>query len=90
MFCHVTYARGFSDYVIDLTLFAFSCGITSQASVLSGRDTLSPSASIANKASAYALLTLGTHMRPAHKGSSPTRTTLTSHMPRAYAAHVET
>jgi len=29
-------------------------------------------------------------MRPAHKDSSPTRTALTSHMPRAYAVRVET
>lgn len=37
---------------------------------MSDSDTLSPSAPIANKASAYAPPVLGTHMRPVHKGSS--------------------
>jgi hypothetical protein len=51
--------------------------------VLSDSDTLSPSAPIANKASAYALSALPMHMRPTHKGSSPAGTAC-SHICRAH------
>jgi hypothetical protein len=57
--------------------------------VLSDSDTLSPSAPIANKASAYAPPAPTTHMRPTHKDSSPARTGMPSHMPRAYAVRLE-
>ena len=77
-----------SDYVIGLGLFACFLLYHLTGLVLSDSDTLSPSAPIANKASAYAPPALTTHMRRTHKDSSPARAAMPSHMPRAYARWV--
>jgi hypothetical protein len=74
-----------TDDVIGLGMFVgLFCGITSRGWSYRGSDTLSPSALIANKASAYAPPALATHMRPAHMDSSLARAAMPSHMPRAY------
>jgi hypothetical protein len=72
---HGSHSRGSSDCVSGLGLFAcLFWWHHLRGLVLSVCDTLSPSAPIANKTSAYAPPALPTHMRPTHKGSSPAGT----------------